>query len=760
MLENIDVTFESFSNLDDAIDQVMQNLLISLPDRDLRSVPEISWNLGDADALSSSSKSSIISVDAEIECNRFSTAGILHGREPTPLRSGSIGIDMYDIHCFGTSGHSLAFTGHDNCSFMIDADNKDAGSDSSFSGNISTGASDNISLSSSSWTSSHDSGFTCSDAFEEENDSTPPEDGKKDEFNVQITGLDLTLPLSSFAVKRETIPSIEEEDDNNNRNSDGDDKNERPALEVRPKILMQMQNSLRNDRRYLYAVREERDGDDEREGGANMWQATIFNPPQIFSPIQAEISSDDKSSINAVEEKYVDSAGNDIGCQVECEHESNSATTKRVIRSKRMLKKQSSPIKKAQQKATNAENTDNKEGIEAETGRKDFQAASESSPEIHLLLPTDLPRRQSSRRKKEVNATRVFEVSSVQKVHNESETNALSFDHNALPFRREKKIKSKRKKNNRTITSESLSQRSIPESAPSKNGFQPKKILQKVRDATVEMVASVAEDIVIRPTPNTSKHTHQNMKRMKVHQRSRKDAAARKRALRRREQHQQLVRSIKSESGMDVEDMWRLKDLSEQEQARLAIERHVARCFRGLSSEGQQSRAYCDEHHYRSVCSSQSIPTLQLSRDSHQHGFSNYSREGRQEPAISWNDLESAIEAGCRRSIVDMHEQHIALNLAEFSRLNNVVDYCHSDISPRTGRRKQGPVSWDDLEDAIQEGRDRSMRDYISKVAEKQHQELIGSNQGKSEPWQCVNCTLVNKLRSCLLCGACNQPRT
>jgi len=167
------------------------------------------------------------------------------------------------------------------------------------------------------------------------------------------------------------------------------------------------------------------------------------------------------------------------------------------------------------------------------------------------------------------------------------------------------------------------------------------------------------------------------------------------------------------------------------------------------------------------------------------------SRDSNTVSMLSWGDLEEAIENGSRSSI-EYHTQQQTQQ--RMNQLNPHHDYDYHQRSSAPGqytrddcpRRQQNinhsrggregggqgkePISWDDLDDAIQHGLESSLQDLTFRVIEKQQQAAVapgglgGEGEGRrasenDAKWQCGHCTFVNVNGTFLLCGVCNRPR-
>jgi hypothetical protein len=143
---------------------------------------------------------------------------------------------------------------------------------------------------------------------------------------------------------------------------------------------------------------------------------------------------------------------------------------------------------------------------------------------------------------------------------------------------------------------------------------------------------------------------------------------------------------------------------------------------------------------------------------------------------ISWDDLGYAIESCVFKSLLEMNEQvHANNNYARFKRdsiINSRPNLFHSHTNhyirqQETCNYSGDDVSWEELSDAITEGRMRSINDITRQVVEKQHEWGLAAKQNGSqrhegvadEPWQCATCTFVNQHGSFLVCGICATPK-
>ncbi|KAL3826663.1 hypothetical protein ACHAXA_001186 [Cyclostephanos tholiformis] len=148
---------------------------------------------------------------------------------------------------------------------------------------------------------------------------------------------------------------------------------------------------------------------------------------------------------------------------------------------------------------------------------------------------------------------------------------------------------------------------------------------------------------------------------------------------------------------------------------------------------------------------------------------------------VSWEDLEYAIESCISVSLLEMNEKiHANNNFARFKTDSSTIsspnlfqpDTNHYTGQQKTcyysgGQRRGHDVSWDELSDAISEGRRKSINDITRQVVERQQEWSLearrkGSHRHKGEvdkPWQCATCTFVNQHGSFLVCGICNTPK-
>jgi hypothetical protein len=156
-------------------------------------------------------------------------------------------------------------------------------------------------------------------------------------------------------------------------------------------------------------------------------------------------------------------------------------------------------------------------------------------------------------------------------------------------------------------------------------------------------------------------------------------------------------------------------------------------------------------------------------------------RRGQCDTHISWEELGYAIESCMSISLLEMNEKvHANNNYARSKRdssINSRPDLFQTYTNHHTRQQEscyysggQGgghDVSWDELSDAITEGRMKSINDITRQVVEKQQEwGLVARRKGSQhhegvadEPWQCATCTFVNQHGSFLVCDICGTPK-
>eukprot|EP00585_Thalassiosira_rotula_P014562 CAMPEP_0196169676 /NCGR_PEP_ID=MMETSP0911-20130528/4203_1 /TAXON_ID=49265 /ORGANISM="Thalassiosira rotula, Strain GSO102" /LENGTH=224 /DNA_ID=CAMNT_0041436067 /DNA_START=74 /DNA_END=748 /DNA_ORIENTATION=+ len=169
-----------------------------------------------------------------------------------------------------------------------------------------------------------------------------------------------------------------------------------------------------------------------------------------------------------------------------------------------------------------------------------------------------------------------------------------------------------------------------------------------------------------------------------------------------------------------------------------------------------------------------------------QHQQQNQQQREEHHP-ISWDDLDDAIEAGIHSSLRDLNSQeHQAdhhydrrgsTGSFQYSRdhhLRQQESINQGGYSGSGGGGGGQPVSWDDLEDAIQVGLQGSLLDLSLNVVQKQvwkpsdagggsNAEIGNTSNGRREiddkPWKCHVCTYDNE-HGGFHCGMCDNPRS
>ena len=157
----------------------------------------------------------------------------------------------------------------------------------------------------------------------------------------------------------------------------------------------------------------------------------------------------------------------------------------------------------------------------------------------------------------------------------------------------------------------------------------------------------------------------------------------------------------------------------------------------------------------------------QVFQHSHDQILNPEEEEGVPSEQVSWDDLNSVIEASCRSSLYEIQLSRSALDQYNTMYQQEIYGGGSSGGERNTGRRAsapppaQGLVSWDDLGDAIEAGLQTSVVDLAYQVVEKQEWRPSGGSQPNSDeqPWECSVCTAYNENGTFLTCGVCNQPR-
>mmetsp|Transcript_19386 Transcript_19386/g.34876 ORF Transcript_19386/g.34876 Transcript_19386/m.34876 type:complete len:1024 (+) Transcript_19386:2-3073(+) len=406
-------------------------------------------------------------------------------------------------------------------------------------------------------------------------------------------------------------------------------------------------------------------------------------------------------------------------------------------------------------------------------------------------------------------------------------------------------------------------------------------------DETTEMVAEITADITIaRPSLSTSKksastsqlvnHRAKSPRTRKQRRGSRKDKLARERALRRREKgassnggggssrrysgrrlstggissrkhdvplppvadqesndsvKTELSGSIATESEASVVDVneersttteWsdkqrgevdshRKRHVRQQQQQPMAnFPRHLQRSIsprqKSKRRQQQQQRHIMQQHHSargNGRIRNKELPRQRTQQQQHQphqtyenadyNTYNNNNRGGTMGPQqqqreehhpISWDDLDDAIEAGIHSSLRDLNSQeHQADHRYERRMSTGSFQPSRDHHSRQQESINQGgysgsgggqPVSWDDLEDAIQVGLQGSLVDLSLNVVQKQvwkpsdaggesNAEIENTSNGRREiddkPWKCHVCTYDNE-HGGFHCGMCNNSRS